>query len=280
LKARGFTLLEVMVAVAILGLSLTVILSAQAGLYSGGAYAQHTSVAVGLARCRMTELEERLAKLGYPEVDTNDDGACCEDDSRQDMRCSWKIERVELPQAKPPDLSPASSSGAMSLGGSAFGAPPGGSPPGGAAPGAGGPLGALTQLATNPGALSGDAGIGGIASTLTQSMGGAGGIESMAMTFVYPMLKPMLEASIRKLTVKVSWHEGTQNRDITIVQYVTRPMKPPPALAAGASSAGGSPLDSLFGAGSPLGGAVNPLGGALPGANPLAPPGSRMRSSP
>src|SRR5437763_16438717 len=111
-----------MVAAAILGLSVTVILSAQAGLYSGGAYAQHTSVAIGLARCRMTEMEERLIKLGYPVADTSDDGACCEDDSRQDMRCSWKVERVELPQAKPPDLSPASSSGSMNLGSSGFGA--------------------------------------------------------------------------------------------------------------------------------------------------------------
>ena len=71
MKTRGFTLLEVMVAVAILGLSLTVILSAQAGLYSGGAYAQHTSVATGLLRCRMTEIEERMLKLGYPEVETH-----------------------------------------------------------------------------------------------------------------------------------------------------------------------------------------------------------------
>ena len=65
---------------AILGLSLTVILSAQAGLYSGGTNAQRTSVAIGLARCRMTEIEERLLKLGYPLVDEKDDGACCEDD--------------------------------------------------------------------------------------------------------------------------------------------------------------------------------------------------------
>src|SRR4051812_857865 len=98
-----------MVAVAILGLSLTVILSAQAGLYSGGAYAQHTSVAIGLARCRMTEIEERLLKLGYPLVDEKDDGPCCQDDSREDMRCSWSVETVELPQAKPPTLAPASS---------------------------------------------------------------------------------------------------------------------------------------------------------------------------
>jgi general secretion pathway protein I len=209
LRDRGFTLLEVMVAVAILGLSLTVILSAQAGLYSGGGYAQHTSVAIGLLRCKMTEVEERLLKLGYPEADTNDDGACCEDDSRPDMRCSWKIERVELPQMKPPDLAPASSA-------------------------------AITQLATNPGAFAGDGGVSSLASALQEGTGGVGGIESLAMTFVYPILKPMLEASIRKVTVKIAWHEGSQDRDITIVQYLTRPMRPPP-LAPGAAS-GQSPL--------------------------------------
>jgi general secretion pathway protein I len=230
-KKRGFTLLEVMVAVAILGLSLTVILSAQAGLYSGGAYAQHTSVAVGLARCRMTELEERLLKLGFPEVDTKDDGACCNDDSRDDMRCKWKVERVELPRAKPPDVGTSSSAGGLSLSnlaGAASGSPPSG----------GSPMSTISQLATNPSALAGDAGVAGITSAL-QGMNGPGGIESLAMSFVYPQLKPMLEASIRKLTVSVTWHEGKQDRDITIVQYVTRPMKPPP-LAPGATSPTGT----------------------------------------
>lgn len=269
MKARGFTLLEVMVAVAILGLSLTVILSAQAGLYSGGAYAQHTSVAIGLARCRMSELEERLAKLGFPEADTNDDGACCEDDSRQDMRCSWKVERVELPQMKPPDLAPASSSGSLSLGSSGFGAPGAGAP--GAAAGASGPLGAMAQIATNPGALSGDAGVSGVASALGQ-LGGVGGIESMAMSFVYPVLKPMLEASIRKVTVKIEWNEGTQKRDISITQYLTHPMRAP-TLPAGASSAGGAGIPGLppglFGGGATTGG----------GLFPSTPPGGRVPSS-
>jgi len=210
----------------------------------------------------MTELEERLAKLSYPEVDTNDDGSCCEDDSRQDMRCSWKIERVELPQIKPPDLAPSSSSGALFLGASGAGA----------TPGAGGPLGALAQLATNPGALSGDADVSGLASALNQGLGGAGGIESMAMTFVYPMLKPMLEASIRKLTVTVSWHEGIQSRDMTIVQYVTRPMKPPPSILGG-GDAGAGGIPGLFGGpgSTPGAGIFNSMpGGRVPssGASP------------
>jgi len=256
LKTRGFTLLEVMVAVAILGLSLTVILSAQAGLYSGGAYAQHSSVAIGLARCRMSELEERLIKLGYPEADTSDDGACCEDDSRQDMRCTWKVERVELPDAKPADLTTASSAGALALGSSGFGAPPAGSSgaPGGSA------LGAIAQIASNPGALSADAGVGGIASAL-QGAGGVGGIEALAMSFVYPVLRPMLEASIRKVTVTVSWKEGTQSRDLTVVQYLTRPMRAPPPIPGLAGS--GAPASS----GAPTGPTL-PNFGRLPGAFP------------
>ena len=60
----------------------------------------------------------------------------------------------------------------------------------------------------------------------------AGAIESLVMSFVYPQLKPMLEASIRKVTVTVNWKEGLRDRDLAIVQYVTssdarrRPSRP------------------------------------------------------
>src|SRR5689334_4379043 len=80
------------------------------------------SIVIGFARCCMTEMEERLIKFGYLVADTSDDGACCEDDSWQDMRCSWKVECVELPQAKFFDLSFVFLSGAMNLGSSGFGA--------------------------------------------------------------------------------------------------------------------------------------------------------------
>lgn len=247
MKARGFTLLEVMVAVAILGLALTVILSAQAGLYSGGTYGQHSSMAIGLARCRMTELEERLVKLGYPEADEKDDGECCEDDTQQDMRCEWKVERVELPQAKAPDLAPSGSASPLGLGSSGFGTTTGGSSPMGGAMGAGGPLSALTQLTTNPAGV-GDGGVSAIASQLKEGTGGMSGLEAMAMGFVYPQLKTMLEASIRKVTVTVTWKEGLQKRDLTILQYVTRPMRADaltPGAASGTPGAGPPPTPAL-----------------------------------
>jgi general secretion pathway protein I len=62
----------------------------------------------------------------------------------------------------------------------------------------------------------------------------------MAMTIVYPTLKPMLEASIRKITVKVTWKEGIQNRDVSVIQYVTRPMRGD-AITAAAAGSGGLP---------------------------------------
>jgi general secretion pathway protein I len=235
-----------MVAVAILGLSLTVILSAQAGLYSGGSYGQHTSLAIGLARCKMTELEERLIKLGYPEVDENDDGACCEDDVQTSMRCAWKIERIELPQPKPPELAPAGSAGA---------------------PGpAGGPLGAIGQLSLNPGSIPTDGGLGGLASALGGGATGAtAGIEAFAMSLVYPALKPMLEASIRKVTVTVSWKEGIRNRDLAIAQYLTRPIRGAVLPLAGAPGGPGAP--GAFGAGTPAAGVgTSAVGAGIPGA--------------
>jgi general secretion pathway protein I len=245
---RGFTLIEVMVAVAILGLSLTVILSAQAGLYSGSSYAQHTSIAIGLARCRMCELEEQLLKIGFSLTDVNDEGVCCGDDSRPGMTCTWRIDRVKLPAPPGMEASPSSSSrSGASAGIDSLLAL---SKSGGSALSAAGPLGMLSQLAQNPQATSlslssPDGGaatsMSGLAEGLTQGpAGGASGMAALAMVFVYPQLKPMLETSIRKITVSVKWKEGIRDRDLTIAQYITHPMRAG-LLASPTNTAGGVP---------------------------------------
>src|SRR5690606_31928718 len=149
---RAFTLLEIMVAVAILGLSLTVILSAQAGLYSSGAYARNISQATGLARCKMSEVEEYLLKFGYPLDSQTDEGPCCEDDSRGPMRCSWAIETVTLPE--PTSMETLLGEGRFD---SSFG-----------------PLGALGALGQNPSLLSQESSAGGI-STLADVLSASTG---------------------------------------------------------------------------------------------------------
>ncbi len=264
---QGFTLLEVMVATAILGLSLTVILSSQVGLFSSATYAQKISVATGLARCKMTELEEGFLKMGYPELDAVDEGPCCNNELRPDFSCKWKIERVELPQ---PDQFGQSDGGMSSL----FASPAGssglslGAPMMGADPSMLGLLGGGNALGDGLSGL-GDGGVPSVSGMsgmagLMASGGGMNGILSMGMTMVYPSLKPMLEASIRKVTVTVLWKDGTRARDLELLQWVTNPSKGGLILGAPAeaTSSGTSPIGTSPGGIAP--GGMTP-GGMMPG---------------
>jgi general secretion pathway protein I len=202
---RGFTLLEVLVAVAILGLGLTVILSSQVGLFSSAQRARSLTVAVNLARCRMNETELVLLRNGFPLADENDSGPCCEDEDEAGYRCAWKVERIELPQTT--ELS---------------GLDGGVSEPAGGL----GPLGALAAL--QGGGAQGQGGptdLKGIAQQLTSESGGATSMIPLVMSMVYPDLKPMLEASIRRVTVTVTWTEGKNERDLSVTQFLANPMQ-------------------------------------------------------
>jgi general secretion pathway protein I len=95
----GFTLLEVLMAIAILGLGLTVLLGAQAGLFANAKRAERLSLATNVARCRMSEIELELLQKGYPMIDQENEGDCCMGESEEGFRCSWKVQRVELPEA-------------------------------------------------------------------------------------------------------------------------------------------------------------------------------------
>lgn len=230
---RGFTLLEVLVAVAILGLGLTVILSSQVGLFSSATRGEHLTVASSMLRCKMSEIELTLAQKGFQLTDQNDEGDCCDNES-DGYSCAWKIERVELPPlpqtsgAGGSSPGPAGSAGLKGPGGLALGSAPPGTmgASGSAAIGAPGPLGALMNIQASSGAsLSGGAQAtpGGVMQQLGST--GSTGMEGMVMGFVYPSLKPMLEASIRRVTVKVTWKEGTRARDLEVTQFLTRPQE-------------------------------------------------------
>jgi len=244
MRSRGFTLLEVMVAVAILGLALTVILSAQAGLYAASTHVQNETVAIGMARCKMGEIEEELLRMGYPELDQIEDGACCEDQTPDKMRCSWKVERIELPN--PPSFAednPAGDSASLSMGG-----------PSGGMPGGAGPFGALLAAGANDaGVLSAaggpDGGLKAFSSMMGESTGDVAGLAPMVMSIVYPTFKPMLEASIRKVTVTVLWKEGINDRDLAVVQYVTNPMRGGFNMAMEGADPEASGLSNLLGGG-------------------------------
>lgn len=238
-RARGFSLLEVMVALAIFGLMITGILAAQAGLAASNKKAANLGIASNLARCKMTELEEKLVKLGYPEIDDVDTGAiCCDGQEIGDFVCDTKIERITMPDP-PRDLGAQGGDGGFL-------------DPLGATPGSSAGIGT--------GALDFDAGLADLGSQLNAQTGGKGtaGLLNMVMGFVYPSMKGMMEASIRRLTVVVRWSEGKKPQELQVVQFVTNPQR-------GGFIAG--PLGAPSGSGTPAavpatGPAVTPFGGS------------------
>jgi general secretion pathway protein I len=199
-KGRGFTLLEVMVAISILGLALTVILSSQVGLFSSSQRARYLTVATSLVRCKMSEVEAKLLKEGYQLTDVNDEGPCCEEEESAGYRCTWKVEKIELP-----DMAD------MGDGGSSF------------AGGDSGPLSSLLNLKSTLDLDAGMAALSGLGGSFGEA--GVGGLAPVLMSFVYPSLKPMLEASIRKVTVSVTWKEGALDRTLEVTQFVTDPQQ-------------------------------------------------------
>lgn len=244
-RARGFSLLEVMVALAIFGLMITGILAAQAGLSASNKKAANMGIAANLSRCKMTELEEKLLKLGYPELDDVETGAmCCDGQEIGDFACDTKIERVTMPDP-PKDVGASGGDGGFL-------------DPLGATPGSSAGIGS--------GTLDFDAGLADMGNQLAAQTGGKGtaGLLNMVMGFVYPSMKGMMEASIRRLTVVVRWSEGKKPQELQVVQYVTNPQRG--GFIGGplaAPSASGAPAPG--GAGAATGGVTQPARGLFPG---------------
>jgi general secretion pathway protein I len=254
---NGFSLLEVLVALAILGLGLTSILSAQAGLFSSSARSGHVTSASNLARCKLSEVEIKLLREGYQWTEQKGEGSCCDEEDESTYSCKWVVEPVVLPEM---NLSlnmdggvspmPGASSSAGFLSGfnpsdtSGLGASPLGAL-GGLMPGLGGANAPFGMLSSGSGAGA-----------------GMGSLATMALSIVYPTLKPMLEASIRRITVSVKWNEGTSERNFDLVEYVTNPMQGLPPMGSASSGTGNPLLDMLSG-----------LSGTGPATNPMATPG-------
>ena len=221
---RGFSLLEVIVAIAILGLGLTSILSAQAGLFSSSARGANMTRASNLARCKMSEVEQKLLRDGFPLTDQKDDGHCCENEDDDGFTCKWTVETVKLPEMGSMD-------GGVDGGGMFGGVTGSGLNLGGGLKTDGGfnpsNTSGLNAFSVLGGAIPGmgTSGSSGPLGSGASSGPGLGGIASMALTMVYPTMKPLLEASIRRVSVSVKWHEGRNERSFDVAQYLTNPQQ-------------------------------------------------------
>jgi type II secretion system protein I len=96
LKAAGFTLLEVMVALAILSMTLVVLLRIVTNNVRATNHAKMTTTATFLARAKMVEVEDLVLDNGFSEEDESESGNF-KDMGSPAFRWEYVIERIDLP---------------------------------------------------------------------------------------------------------------------------------------------------------------------------------------
>jgi len=214
---RGFTLLEVMIALALLGLGLTVLVKSAANSIFNTQQAHMMGVATDLARAKMYDLEEKLLKDGFSDTTTEEEDQAFADEGWPLIHYSYKIEVVELPSW---DQLQAIATGHASGSGAAGSAGSGGVSSGsGAGSDEGGfgnsTLGGMLQQfggfggtggAGKPGGKSGDVG----------DVSGGAFIQGQ-----YTMFQQILKASLRKVTLTLKWQVMGSDRDMKVVQFLT-----------------------------------------------------------
>ncbi len=190
MTTRGFTLLEVMVAIAILGLSLTAIFSSEVGAANVGQRARRQNVAATLARCKMGEIEQVVAIEGLPVLEKKDTDDCCEHAPVEGFECEWIIERIILPEFGTDDESEDDEDGDSRNR-------------------------SREQLNETYEDLNAQAG------TPEEVIAGeAGNLAMLALQIGFPILKPFLEEQVRRATVSVRWKEGEKERGFDVIQYL------------------------------------------------------------
>lgn len=227
--ARGFTLLEVMVALSILALSLVAIAGINANSFEASNYAKHLTVATLLARSKMIDVEEELRDEGFGSDEKTFDGDFSEE-GYPGMR--WRA------VARPVEMDVANLIGPF-LGGevSSDKLP--------------------AEMQAFLGAMSGDLpAIGEDASKLVDEVQGSDLKRLMGgeqMEVIFKQVGETLGNSIREITLEIEWgKEGVDLESVKFVQYVTTngrlslPQGGAPTLPGAQTQGGRNPLQNLI----------------------------------
>src|SRR5512140_1670255 len=195
LRNRGFTLLETVVALAILALALMAIFDLNSGAVANHVYTKHLTVAALLARSKMTDLEQKLYDDGF----SNDDAEESGDFSAEGWPgFKW---RAKIIAPKTDGVSPDQLSGAI------FNRPIGDT---------GGDLGGLSSLF---GGSSGAGGKDGKSGGPMPAGGGLGGMAGMAQPMFTQMIDQLTKA-VREVHLTVTWKEGKLVESMDVVTHV------------------------------------------------------------
>ncbi len=177
-----------MIAVAILGLSLTAIFSSEVGAANVAARARRQNIAATLARCKMGEIEQVIQIEGLPAIEKKDSDNCCEHAPVDGFECEWIVERIILPElGSQGDEDDGTSDKDKSNQ-------------------------RLTEAYDEVNSQGG---------TPQEVIAGqAGNLTTMALQIGFPILKPFLEEQVRRAKVTVHWDEGPTQRGFDVIQYL------------------------------------------------------------
>jgi general secretion pathway protein I len=205
--SRGFTLLELMIAMAILALSLTALLGHQSVAIQGSDYSNRSSQAIFLLEGKLLDVKHKLLSESVDVFDNCEEGDFKDEGFRrrsEDFR--WKVcaFKLEIQEGVAEQLSERLGAMLMGVGGGE------------------GPGGALGDLAAQQGVDPNDP---------NNAMGRMMGQLQMA-TGAIPMFLQQLEDKMRKVRLEVSWRDKSQRRRLIVERFVT---------TLGGDSAGGQP---------------------------------------
>lgn len=213
MKARGFTLLEVMIALALLGLGMVVLIKSAAGNLFSTEEAHMMGVATDLARGKMYDIEETLLKDGFTDTNQSQDSEKCFDEEGWPNICyTYKVEEPKLPsfdqlqemaQKQAKDALAKGSAAALGSAGSAA-----------MMTGSDAALGGFENSALG-GMLGMMGSFGGGKQDITAAQGGSL-IQSQ-----YSMFQEILKVSVRKVTLTMKWKVLGRDRDMKVVAFYT-----------------------------------------------------------
>jgi general secretion pathway protein I len=181
--AAGFTLLEVMIALAILGMALTVLSRSQQNSIRAANRAKWMTVAVMLARYKMVEVEDTLFEEGFSDFEEEEEGDF-EEEGFERYSYTLIVDKIELPASM--------DANALS-----------------------------TMMGGDEDDDERDESKGGLQPPGPTSGMMAVGASMLAKQF--EMIRNVLEQSIRRVQLSVQWPEGSQTKEVTVVGYFTDP---------------------------------------------------------
>jgi general secretion pathway protein I len=200
MRNAGFTLLEVMISLAVLAVALVALSDLNGGAVLMQAYARRATQATLLLRGKMTDIEEQLQKDGFSDFNDDKHGTFEEDEGGAGYE--WRAEILK------PDVQ---MDAAQLLGMFGIGSQ-GGTSGSQGAPSA--PANTLTQGIAGAAQMLGGA-QGGAAALSAPGSPVAGMLQAQATGFLETLKK-----SVREVRVTVTWKDGTQERSISASQHL------------------------------------------------------------